>query len=65
MCLVIRDTNILLALLFLIDARKLDFVRGKQQRRRPAWSSAQSDQRLCCLLYGKYVKLKIKNGYSS
>ena len=39
---------------------KPDFVRGKHQRRRPAWSSAQSDQRLCCLHYGKYVKLKMQ-----
>ena len=26
----------------------------EQHRRRPAWASAQSDQRLCCSLFGKY-----------
>ena len=26
----------------------------KQQRRRPAWASAQSDQHLCYSLIGKY-----------
>ena len=27
---------------------------AKQQRRRPAWASAQPDQRLCYSLFGKY-----------
>ena len=33
-----------------LDTRHRDFVACKQQRRRPACASAQSDQRLCYYL---------------
>ena len=35
-------------------ASKPDFVAVKQQRQKPVWASVQSDQRLRCLLSGKY-----------
>ena len=48
-------------LLVLIDIISVTYVREnlfsevcKQQRHRPAWASAQSDQRLCNSLIGKY-----------
>ena len=38
-----------------LDARKLDFGACEQQRRRPASTSMQPDQRFCYLLSGKYI----------
>ena len=35
-------------------ARKPKVVAFQQQRRRPAWADAQSEQRLCCSISGKY-----------
>ena len=35
-------------------ARKTKVVAFQQQRRRPACADAQSDQRLCCSISGKY-----------
>ena len=37
-----------------LDARKIIFVVCKQQKRRPAWTSVQSDQGICYWLIGKY-----------
>ena len=37
-----------------LDVRKTDFVAFENNRRRPAWASAQADQRLCNLLTAKY-----------
>ena len=37
-----------------LDARKPSSMGCEQQRRRPASASAQSDQRLCYSLIGKY-----------
>ena len=48
-----------------LDARKPVFAVCNQKRRRPAWASAQSDQRLYYSLIGKCYKAEFQFSYLS